>query len=370
MSNRVRRILIRRALAFLAATTLVVAAGWTASTAGAETGITIFVSPAGDDANPGTETLPIRTLTRARDLVRTMNASLTADLTVRLADGTYRLAAPLALSALDSGSGGHRVVWTAAPGAHPVVSGGVRVTGWTLTDATRNLWSASAPAVLANTRQLYVDGHRAARAAGRLPVSLTQTTTGYTASADTMSRWRSRAGTTPPNARTTTSAAATSGRRSTWRTRSSCWTSRVSGTSTAAPAGSTTFPAPERAWAPPTSRRRSWRRCCPARVPPPACCTTLPSPASSSPMPPGCCPVPAKASRRSRRTTRSPAPEPTPPRGCANLWRAAHVRSGRGARFTTTYGSPTPVVSSSSTTCSHISVAPGPASATACRTAS
>jgi len=190
MSNRVRRILIRRALAFLAATTLVVAAGWTASTAGAETGITIFVSPAGDDANPGTETLPIRTLTRARDLVRTMNASLTADLTVRLADGTYRLAAPLALSALDSGSGGHRVVWTAAPGAHPVVSGGVRVTGWTLTDATRNLWSASAPAVLANTRQLYVDGHRAARAAGRLPVSLTQTTTGYTASADTMSRWR------------------------------------------------------------------------------------------------------------------------------------------------------------------------------------
>src|SRR5947208_7211714 len=123
----------RHTLAVATAATLALGgAVWTASTALADTGVTIFVSPSGDDANPGTETAPIRTLEHARDLVRTMNASLTADLTVQLADGTYRLAAPLALTAADSGSGGHRVVWTAASGAHPVVSGGVRVTGWTL----------------------------------------------------------------------------------------------------------------------------------------------------------------------------------------------------------------------------------------------
>src|SRR6266545_2507265 len=180
----------RKAFAAVAAAVLVLAgAVWTISAAAA-TGPTIFVSPSGNDANPGTETLPIKTLARARDLVRTMNANLTADLTVQLADGTYRLAAPLVLNALDSGSGGHRVIWTAAPGAHPVVSGGVRVTGWSVADAGRNLWSAPAPASLTNTRQLYIDQHRAARAAGRLPVSLTQTTAGYTASADTMSRWR------------------------------------------------------------------------------------------------------------------------------------------------------------------------------------
>src|SRR6266542_2443498 len=171
----------RKAFAAVAAAVLVLAgAVWTISAAAA-TGPTIFVSPSGNDANPGTETLPIKTLARARDLVRTMNANLTADLTVQLADGTYRLAAPLVLNALDSGSGGHRVIWTAAPGAHPVVSGGVRVTGWSVADAGRNLWSAPAPASLTNTRQLYIDQHRAARAAGRLPVSLTQTTAGYTA---------------------------------------------------------------------------------------------------------------------------------------------------------------------------------------------
>src|SRR6266540_80129 len=156
----------RKAFAAVAAAVLVLAgAVWTISAAAA-TGPTIFVSPSGNDANPGTETLPIKTLARARDLVRTMNANLTADLTVQLADGTYRLAAPLVLNALDSGSGGHRVIWTAAPGAHPVVSGGVRVTGWSVADAGRNLWSAPAPASLTNTRQLYIDQHRAARAAG------------------------------------------------------------------------------------------------------------------------------------------------------------------------------------------------------------
>jgi hypothetical protein len=180
----------RRVLAAAALVGLAVAGTVWAVTAAAATGTVVYVSPSGDDANPGTQDAPIRTLARAQSLVRTLNASLTADLTVQLADGTYRLTAPLSLNALDSGSGGHRVIWTAATGAHPVVSGGMRVTGWTLTDSTRNLWSAPVPSGLTDTRQLYVDGVRAARAAGRLPVSLTQTATGYTASADTMSRWR------------------------------------------------------------------------------------------------------------------------------------------------------------------------------------
>lgn len=52
------------------------------------------------------------------------------------------------------------------------------------------LWSAPAPAGLDNTRQLYVNGVRASRTSGTLPVALTPTATGYTASSDTLAHWR------------------------------------------------------------------------------------------------------------------------------------------------------------------------------------
>src|SRR5256886_17705503 len=115
----------------------------------AATGTTVVVSPTGDDSAPGTAARPVRTLAHARDLAR----AAAAPVTVSLTDGTYRMSAPLVLGSRDSD-----VIWTAAPGAHPVVSGGVRVTGWTLTDATRHLWSAPLSFL---TRQLYVDRRRA-----------------------------------------------------------------------------------------------------------------------------------------------------------------------------------------------------------------
>jgi hypothetical protein len=43
---------------------------------------------------------------------------------------------------------------------------------------------------LKNTRQLYVNGVRALRTQGRLPVKLTETATGYTAGSDAMAKWR------------------------------------------------------------------------------------------------------------------------------------------------------------------------------------
>jgi hypothetical protein len=151
----------------------------------------IYVAPDGDDAGPGTESQPARTLTRARDLARARNQALATDLTVRLAPGIYRLTQPLLLDERDSGSNGHNVVYTAAvDGQYPVLSGAVRVTGWKLVDRGRNLWSAAAPDGLGNTRQIYVDGVRAHRARGRLPVEVTQTATGYTASSPAMAAWR------------------------------------------------------------------------------------------------------------------------------------------------------------------------------------
>ena len=161
----------------------------------------IYVSPSGDDRNSGAENSPVRTLERARDLVRTRNQGMTGDLTVHLRPGLYRLERPLTLDARDSGSGGHNVIYEAelnssrpGGGDFAVVSGGVRVTGWKLVDRARNLWSADAPAGLKDTRQLYVDGVRALRARGRLPVEVTPTATGYTASSAVMANWRNPSG--------------------------------------------------------------------------------------------------------------------------------------------------------------------------------
>ncbi|HXS98360.1 MAG TPA: right-handed parallel beta-helix repeat-containing protein [Candidatus Limnocylindrales bacterium] len=152
----------------------------------------IYVSPSGDDAATGTQAHPIRTLEHARDLIRSRIPQMTADLTVHLASGTYRLGRPLVLDARDSGSAGHNVVWAGDSGA--IVSGGVRLTGWKLMDRARNVWTAASPADLDNTRQMWVDGVRAHRASGRLPVSVTMTATGYTASSDLMSYWKNVSG--------------------------------------------------------------------------------------------------------------------------------------------------------------------------------
>ncbi|HEX6527769.1 MAG TPA: fibronectin type III domain-containing protein [Streptosporangiaceae bacterium] len=142
------------------------------------TGPVIYVSPHGSD-----------TLARAQQLVRSADQNMNGDITVELESGTYRLTQPLSFTADDSGTNGHDVVWTAAPGARPVVSGAEQITGWHLSDPAKGIWSAPAPAAI-KTRQLYVNGVRADVASGPLPVKLTPTPTGYTASAPTMETWR------------------------------------------------------------------------------------------------------------------------------------------------------------------------------------
>ncbi|WP_225102176.1 hypothetical protein [Streptomyces sp. CoH27] len=48
-------------------------------------------------------------LTQAKTNVQAVNGSMTGDITVVLADGTYRLTAPLTFTSADSGTGGHTV---------------------------------------------------------------------------------------------------------------------------------------------------------------------------------------------------------------------------------------------------------------------
>lgn len=102
-------------------------------------------------------------LTAAQTAVRSRITGMTGDIVVELADGVYRLTAPLRFTAADSGANGHRVVWQAAPSARPVISGARAVTGWSLVDSARNVWRANVGAGT-DTRQLYVDGTVATRA--------------------------------------------------------------------------------------------------------------------------------------------------------------------------------------------------------------
>jgi hypothetical protein len=116
-------------------------------------------------------------------------ARASGDVHVELAGGTYRLDAPLHFGPQDSGRNGHRIVWEAAPGARPVLSGGVPIGGWHRDTGNPKLWSAAVPASL-RTRQLYADGRRVPRSSGASPVTLTQTDGGFTAADDTLASWR------------------------------------------------------------------------------------------------------------------------------------------------------------------------------------
>ncbi len=123
--------------------------------------VVIAVSPTGSDSASGAPGHPFRTLERAQQAVRAVNAD--HDVTVELADGVYRLAKPLIFTAQDGGRNDRHVTWTAAQGAHPVVSGAIPVTGWKLYDQARSLYAADIPAGL-DARQLWVNGHLAPRA--------------------------------------------------------------------------------------------------------------------------------------------------------------------------------------------------------------
>ncbi|MFC1414785.1 ricin-type beta-trefoil lectin domain protein [Streptacidiphilus sp. N1-12] len=123
---------------------------------------TLYVSPSGS-GSACSASAPC-SVAQAKASVEAADGNMSGDIVVQLADGTYRLSAPLVLGSADSGSNGHQVVWQAAAGAHPVLSGGRQVTGWTVKDASNNIYAASVPTGT-DSRQLYVDGALAPRAA-------------------------------------------------------------------------------------------------------------------------------------------------------------------------------------------------------------
>jgi hypothetical protein len=85
----------------------------------------LFVSPAGNDKNPGTREQPVASLARARDLVRPMVGK--EPVQVNVADGVYYLPETLIFTPADSGTESAPVVYIAESEGGAVLSGGSKL---------------------------------------------------------------------------------------------------------------------------------------------------------------------------------------------------------------------------------------------------
>ena len=139
---------------------------------------TLDVVPGAAAGGTGTSQLPFATIDQAEQAAHQDSAS--SDVVVNLAGGTYRLTQPLTFTSADSGQNGHTISYAAPAGQTAVVTGAQQVTGWTVQNQASNIWVAQVGTGV-NTRQLYVNGAEAPRAAIQVPRSdFTFTQTGLT----------------------------------------------------------------------------------------------------------------------------------------------------------------------------------------------
>jgi len=137
--------------------------------------LTLYVAPDGNDAasgksekpQPGKPDGPLATLAGARDALRRIRKAGGSNEPVHIvvADGLYELREPLLLEPQDGGTAEAPVSYEAAPGAHPLLSGGRKITGFKPTEG--GLWKAELPEVRDGKwyfEQLWVNGARATRA--------------------------------------------------------------------------------------------------------------------------------------------------------------------------------------------------------------
>lgn len=141
---------------------------------GADGGVAgdLVVAPDGDDSWSGTAAVanaarsdgPFRTLARAQQAVRALKAAAPGRMgaiVVVLRGGSYAQSAPWTLTSEDGGSAAAPVVYKAAPGEVPVISGGVALHGFTVDGSGR--WVLKLPEVAAGSwtfNQLWVNGER------------------------------------------------------------------------------------------------------------------------------------------------------------------------------------------------------------------
>jgi len=126
--------------------------------AGLAVGAELHVAPGGSDRNPGTADQPLATLSRARDLARAAKTRQPGPLTVLLRSGVYYLPETLVFTADDSGAKDAPLVFAAAPGETPVISGGRKLDLAWKAGAEGVMEAATPPGLTID--QLWVNGKR------------------------------------------------------------------------------------------------------------------------------------------------------------------------------------------------------------------
>ena len=136
-------------------------------------------------AETGSAQAPFTSVAQAAQSAHQLSAR--SNVVVHMAPGKYRLTQPLTFTPANAGQNGHTISFAGAAGQATVMSGSAQVTGWTLQNSASNIWVANVGTGV-NTRQLYVNGAEAPRAAVQEPRSdFTFTQTGMTFSTSSLS---------------------------------------------------------------------------------------------------------------------------------------------------------------------------------------
>ena len=97
---------------------------------GKDDNINIYVSPTGNDSNPGTKNLPLLSLDGAKSHVRKIKSSTKSNIVVWFRGGVYKLNKTVVFGLEDSGEGESTITYAAYPNEKPVFSSGKKINGW------------------------------------------------------------------------------------------------------------------------------------------------------------------------------------------------------------------------------------------------
>ncbi len=106
----------------------------------ASPGLTLEIAPNGSDSGDGTHAKPFATLDHCCEAIRHLRPLPAGGVRVIIHGGVYSVTHTLELTSSDAGTSDAPIVFIAAPGEHPVFSGGKTLTGWRkLTEADGEL---------------------------------------------------------------------------------------------------------------------------------------------------------------------------------------------------------------------------------------
>jgi len=132
----------------------------------------IWVSTLGNDKNPGTSISPKASLKgalrQARELRRINDPSIKNGINIVMKGGTYLTDEVIMLRSEDSGTPESPTTIKAAKGENPVISGGIKVSGWKKYNSKTNIWYTDLKSKTVGSsvfRQVYVNGKKAMQSA-------------------------------------------------------------------------------------------------------------------------------------------------------------------------------------------------------------